>query len=464
LAITDERNFVLQAPSGFYYATPGAVPQIAFERKGRGIPAQWLDAELNRPDRVLGEIADTTNADVRTLLQMFRAAADKKVAGSLQSGVAGSPQLTVTIAEGSRSVNPTMPIQWTASDGAGPLRSLRLFANQVPVWDTILPPGPATRSGKIMLPLVTGENQIALVATDASGRSSVPAFRRIVYAPRTPVAGRTIVIAVAVDRYADSARNLRFAVKDGKDLLAAMRAADPAHTITDSLFNEAVTAGSLRALRGKLLQTTPEDRVVLSFSGHGMLDSKLEFYYATAAMDFADPKKYGFSFAELEELFTNIPARRRLLLIDACNSGNVDRDTTSLAGADPALKVQNVPAGSRGVVLPKPSGRSSAEIFSQLFSVSSGKSGAEIIAATAGNAFAYESENWQNGVFTYAILKALSESGEYDANYDGGLSVRELKLMVYPLVQQLTGGRQKPLARFENMGYDWNLVPVKKDD
>ncbi|RYY58797.1 MAG: hypothetical protein EOO12_16875 [Chitinophagaceae bacterium] len=142
----------------------------------------------------------------------------------------------------------------------------------------------------------------------------------------------------------------------------------------------------------------------------------------------------------------------------------MDKDTATLAQASPGVQLQHrAPEGSRGVVVPKPAGMSSAEVFGQLFSQSSGRSGAEIIAATAGNAFAYESEKWQNGVFTYAILQALASARDLDKDYNNGLSVRELKRFVYPLVQQLTAGRQQPLARYENAGYDWDLVPVPQD-
>ncbi|GAB4092598.1 caspase family protein [Flaviaesturariibacter terrae] len=462
--LQDAENFVLQAPSGYYYATPASVPAVGFERGGRGIPAQWVDAELNRPDRVLAELADTTTRDVAALLKIFRAATQKKAGLSLRSGAPGSPTLSLATDADSRSTAGRIQLDVQAAAGSTPLQRLRVYDNQVPVWDTSFATPQRAFSAKFPVELVTGDNQLVVVATDEGGNSSLPAFRRIVYAPEKPVPAHTILITVAVNRYADTARSLRFAVKDGSDLLAAFRAVDPAHTLTDSLFDEAVTPANLRALRSRLLQTGVEDRVVLSFSGHGMLDTSYNFYYATAPMDFGDPKKYGFSFAEMEGLLTGIPARRRLLLIDACNSGNVDREAAPATAAAPGVQEQHSLApGSRGVLLPRPQGMSNAQVFSRLFSMSSGQSGAEIIAATAGNAYAYESEQWQNGVFTYSILQALRQAGSLDRNFDEGLSVRELKQFVYPLVQQLTGGRQQPLARFENAGYDWNLVPVPEE-
>ncbi|RYZ19673.1 MAG: hypothetical protein EOO16_19250, partial [Chitinophagaceae bacterium] len=354
LLLTDDQNFVLQAASGYYYATPGAVPQIGLLRGGRGIPAQWLDAELNRPDRVLAELADTSNKDVATLLRLYRGAVEKKAAAALRTATAGAPALSLRTDAGSRTAQGVLGLSWNVQAGAQPLKRMQLYANQVPVWDTVFLQPLAKWDGALRLPLVSGENQLVLVATDNAGTSSLPAFRRVVYAPATPLPARTWVISVAVNRYADTARSLRFAVKDGHDLLAALRASG-GQVLTDSLFDEAVTPEALRALRGKLLRTGVEDRVVLSFSGHGMLDKNLDFYYATAPMDFSDPQKYGFSFSELEGLLTGIPARRRLLLIDACNSGNVDKDTATLAQASPGVQLQHrAPEGSRGVVVPKP--------------------------------------------------------------------------------------------------------------
>jgi hypothetical protein len=462
VVLTDDQNFVLQAPSGFYYATPNAVPQIALQRNARGMPASWLDAGLNRPDKVLAELTDTTNRNTASLFHLYEAASNRKASGALNVPVQGAPILTVAEDAHPRMTEELLSMSCTAVGNVHPVKRLQLFANNVPVWDTILRTPLARIQCAPVIALVPGDNQLVLLATDTAGNSSLPVFRRLVYAPVKTVPSRTWVITVAVNRYADTARRLRYAVKDGRDLMAALRAADPSNTITDSLFDEAVTPEALLALRNKLMQTRVGDKVVLSFSGHGTLDKSYEFYYGTAPMDFADPKKYGFSFAAMEGLLSGIPARRKLLLIDACNSGNVERNsaqppTSEMAG----VSVQStVPAGAKGIEISTPAGMNNQQVFSQLFSLSSNKSGAEIIAATAGNAYAYESEKWQNGVFTYALLKGLESASELDRDFNSGLSIRELKRFVYPLVLQLSGGKQQPLARFENPNYDWDLVPA----
>ena len=88
-------------------------------------------------------------------------------------------------------------------------------------------------------------------------------------------------------------------------------------------------------------------------------------------------------------------------------------------------------------------------MINQLFVSSSSKGGIEVIAATAGNAFAYEAPEWNNGVFTYALLQTFNRNSDLDKNFDGQISIKEIKQYVYPKVVKLTNGLQQPLSRFE---------------
>jgi hypothetical protein len=54
--------------------------------------------------------------------------------------------------------------------------------------------------------------------------------------------------------------------------------------------------------------------------------------------------------------------------------------------------------------------------------------------------YAYEDQQWQNGVFTY-----------------GEIRVSELKDYVTAKVQKLTQGRQTPTSRRENLEFDFRV-------
>ena len=76
--------------------------------------------------------------------------------------------------------------------------------------------------------------------------------------------------------------------------------------------------------------------------------------------------------------------------------------------------------------------------------------GVDIMAAAAGNEFAYETDSLRNGLFTYSLLTAL-KSGDADTDNDKGISVSELQRYVSAMVKRLSKGRQQPSFRQANL-------------
>ena len=72
------------------------------------------------------------------------------------------------------------------------------------------------------------------------------------------------------------------------------------------------------------------------------------------------------------------------------------------------------------------------------------------------NSYALESDEWQNGVFTYSILSGLKNYAA-DQNGDQQITVSELKSYVSDKVVELTNGAQKPTSRQENVEFDFRV-------
>ncbi len=98
----------------------------------------------------------------------------------------------------------------------------------------------------------------------------------------------------------------------------------------------------------------------------------------------------------------------------------------------------------------------SFELMQELFANVSKGSGAVVISAAAGNSYALESDEWRNGVFTFALLSGL-KSKAADANRNGEVTVTELKDYVSKEVERLTQGAQKPTSRRENLEFDFRI-------
>jgi hypothetical protein len=71
--------------------------------------------------------------------------------------------------------------------------------------------------------------------------------------------------------------------------------------------------------------------------------------------------------------------------------------------------------------------------------------------------YAYESDKWNNGVFTYCIRRGIEEelADKQDGNGDSLVNVDELKKYVSRKVSELTGGKQRPVSRRENIEFNW---------
>jgi hypothetical protein len=145
-------------------------------------------------------------------------------------------------------------------------------------------------------------------------------------------------------------------------------------------------------------------------------------------------------------------------LIDACHSGEVDKDETVFTNA--AAKTDGGTVASRGFKnVTKKEGvglKSSFELMQELFTDLRRGSGAVVISSASGVEFAFESDAWKNGVFTYSVLEGL-KTKTADGNKDGAIGVSELREYVIKKVGELTNGKQHPTSRKENLEFDFKV-------
>lgn len=99
--------------------------------------------------------------------------------------------------------------------------------------------------------------------------------------------------------------------------------------------------------------------------------------------------------------------------------------------------------------------QNSFELMKELFS-DFNTNGTQVISAASGDSYALESAEWQNGVFTYSILDGLINE-KVDLDKNGNILVSELKEYLAESVYNLTGGKQKPTSRQENIEFDFNI-------
>ena len=195
------------------------------------------------------------------------------------------------------------------------------------------------------------------------------------------------------------------------------------------------------------------------FAGHGVLDAKLDYYLASYDMDFSNPSSKGIAYESLENLLDGIAPLKKTLLIDACHSGEIDKEEVEFAVATEQEigDVQFRQAGNSVAQKESHLGlQNTSELTKSLFTDLRKGTGATVISSAGGMEFAMESSEWQNGLFTYCLLYGL-KTQKADLNKDGVIMLSELQQYVATQVTQLSNGKQQPTSRIENNVMDWRV-------
>ena len=470
-------DYVSVTPDQYYRASRSHIKGVAFRVNGQLYPFEQFDLRFNRPDMVLERLGLAATDEVQSYRRSYERRLRKMGISEHMLGTdfhlptlaIVSKDLPMTTAE------PSVNLQVRAADDKYPLDRLNLFVNDVPINGTAGVPlttkGASQAEQKITAPLVAGRNKIQVSVLNAQGTESL---RQTIYVNSTadPGPADVYVVAIGVSNYKNSAYNLRYAAKDAGDILDAYRALEgrPAprgqvHVL--NLTNEKATRDGIRQAREFLKPARINDLAVVFAAGHGMTDAKQNYYFGTWDIDPAHPEANGLPYEDFEGLLDGITALQKVLLLDTCFSGEIDKDepttlTSSSAGADGTVKMRSFKA-QRGVSVvadtensaaAAPSSTSLLRFQQDWFADLRRGTGAVVISSASGNEFALEGEQWRNGVFTYALLNGIKNRAA-DSNKDNTVTVGELQTYVIDQVRKLTDGGQNPTVRRENLEYDF---------
>jgi WD40 repeat protein len=474
----DQRGFCIMGEDNYYLTTKNSTDLIGFRLGSDTYGAEQFDMQYNRPDKILKFLGTTDTS----ILKMYRQAYEKRLKKSgfnenMFSLEWHTPQAMIqnSYSLPASTENNIADIKIKTTDSKYNIDQINVWVNGVPEYGVN---GLSVRELKtdsvektIGLTLATGKNKIEVSCLNEKGVESLKESTEIIYNPAKPEKPDLYIISMSVSEYSDQGRNLQYAVKDGRDIadlfLSQTGQKEQFENIyIDTLFNRDATKENFFKLKSKLLRSGVGDQVVLFVSGHGLLNSNQDFFYATYDTDFRNPDKRGISFDNFEELMDSIPARRKLLMVDACHSGEVDKEeftgllaVNTFNSKDISFRgdIKEYSARGEGNELQSGIGlNTSFELMQELFAGLDRGTGTVVISAAAGKGYALESPLWNNGVFTYTIINGLKNKAA-DKNKDGRITISELKDYSITQVEWLTGGKQKPTVRRESIGLDWEI-------
>lgn len=464
-------DHMIIAPDGYYFGTRNSLKGIGYKYGKQFISPEQFDLRYNRPDIVLSRLGFVPEKVIRAYNRAYQKRLQKmNFTEEMLSEEVHLPQIKVT-SEKLPLYTPQTEIdfQLNAFDSKYNLDRINVFVNNIPVYGLR---GIDVRERQVKevteavrLKLVSGRNKVQVSCLNEKGVESLLETFEIECQEEAKKPNLYLAV-ISVSEYQNPKMNLKYAVKDGGDLIRLLTRKNEYYDriFVDTLLNRNATRERIVDLKKKLNQVEIDDQVIVFVSGHGLLDDRLDFYFATHDIDFENPSARGVKYDDLENLLDGIPARKKLLLIDACHSGEVDKSRLQRSTDQTAVLAKNQKGTVKTYTYPSDASeehyqvgiKTSFELMQELFANVSKGSGAVVIAAAAGNSYALESDEWRNGVFTYAILSGLRDRTA-DLNRNGHITVTELKDFTSQEVQRLTKGEQKPTSRSENLEFDFKV-------
>jgi WD40 repeat protein len=449
-------DYIILSPDNYYKTSKGNAKGIGFRFQNNLYTYDQFDLRFNRPDKVLENLGVSPYS-----LRVYTKAWEKRVKRMgytpemLESGIelpevkiVNRDQLPFSTTE------EELELEVAAIDPNARLDRIKVYVNDVPYpkikgYNLRKAQNKEVKK-KLKIPLSQGQNLVKVSVMNKNGLESVRESFEIEYQAEDSKPN-LYLFTIGVSEFKDNERNLKYAKKDAEDLIQQFKQTGQyGEVMVKSFYNEEATAKNIQKAERFLEEAGINDHVMIYVSTHGVLDDSLNYYLAMHDMDFNAPAEKGLPYEQIDRLLDGLKCRNRLVLIDACHSGEVDK-------SEAIVKVENISknvrrrskSGRSDMIRPKTGLRNSFTYMQELFSNLSNQSGATVISAASGYEFALESEEWNNGVFTYAILQGL-QTKEADLDEDAKVLISELKWYVVEKVGKLTQGQQHPTTRKEN--------------
>jgi WD40 repeat protein len=449
-------DWIVYTPDGYFDSSHYGGDLVGITRGLDTYAVDQFALQLNRPDLILSRMGIGSPEFIEHLHSRYERRLERSgFHVSVQSPSLEAPEVHLLEA---KQDGKFAQIEADISDQHCPLQAYQIYVNNVPIFrgqgKTVT--GLKARLSE-RIELGQGENKVEISAFNSQGVEALRAHWSTIYRPDSKdVRGDLYYVGFGISHYRNPALNLQFAHKDVLDLGATLQRYEGSfrHVIEKTYVDDAVTRDNILKAGELLKNAGVDDTVIILVSGHGAYDLSKEatYYYGTYNIDIKNLAATAVSFDEIESLLRDIAPRRKLLLLDTCESGEMDESTrteltTKMRDAGLAARTspvfQQAHAGQTKRVFLYERDR---YIYNDL----ARRTGSIIFSAAHAGEMSFESSKVQNGFFTHEILEALG-SAQADANQDGKISIDELEAFVSLKVALRTGGLQRPTVDRDNI-------------
>jgi len=420
-----EDGYAIVLPTNEYAGSPGCEAFLSLSTSSEErLPADVLALWRNRPAKVLavlgGSAADVNSLEQTTQRWLKRLKADTSLPEPAKGNL---PRVTLNARTDLFQPKAELSLDISVVAGSAPVSRVEVLVNGVLSNNPLEGREPLTAGEShpiaAQLTLSEGQNWIEIRAVDASGRSGPAERFRVIYEIGR-ASGRRFIVTMGVSEYRIPELKLNFGVSDSESIATLLEKTTPHDFKTLRLEDEAVTRKALEQIRDFLSEATENDEVYLFGAGHGALEADLTYVFFTQDIDLNHLSATGIALDEIIDVLGATKARKRLLLLDTCQSGFVgERDELSLAGDAPGTSTERI------------------RFIEEMFRLPGLIRGVSIIGASRASEVALESPKVGGGFFTAAIKEAVAER-KGDLNSDGGVQVSELRDFLSARVQEMS--------------------------
>jgi WD40 repeat protein len=466
------KDFLIITPGNYYKCSKGGTLSAHYCAGNKVYLLEQFDLRFNRPDLVLASTGLTSLPLIDSYHKAWLKRIKKmKVDTNSFSKTIHTPELSILNSDYFFSDATTGYIlELKASDSLFPLAKLHVYVNGNPVYGSgglsLLYLKTKELGKNIPLSILPKQNHIEAWVENSSGTSSVVAsltlspekegMKRPVYQKPTgkqETSGTDLwVISIGVSKFDNPDMNLDYASKDAKDVMNHFNLSKTSYGKIHSylLLDKQLSIDTLTKIRKKLCSSRTGDKVVVFYAGHGLLNKDLDYFLATSKTDFSNPENGGIPFETMQNILDSIPATDKVLFVDACHSGEIDKEESSLGkNLKPEQGVLKF-RGFNSTQTTNTGSGNSFELMKELFTDPGKGSGAVVISSASGGEYALEGKEWKNGIFTYCLLSYLKKSS-------GPVKMSELRESLYTEVYRISGGKQHPTTREDNLLNDFLL-------
>lgn len=426
-----QNDFMFITPDNYYFASRTNIKGMAFRKDLSSYPQDQFDLLFNRPDIVHARLGFLNDE----LLDLYHRAYLSRVRNLDLDPKINTDALPVVEIANFNTLNKDfgistqadeIPLKIVAKSTSSPLSRLFLWVNNVPFFGV---QGLAIKGNKnnhifsVNLKLSIGENNIQTSVIDQNGFESLKESFRIVHEPQIIRKPNLHFVGIGVSEYKNLPK-LPYVDNDVRSVAKSFKEREGSlynQVIIDTLLNQFATKQLIKSIKRRLLTSDVNDIVVFFYSGHGDIDKKNNYYVYTHDIDIKNKADQGLLLEELEDIIDNIPARKKILLINACKSGEKDEDEKAF------------------------------KIMKNIFPDFKRNNGSMVIASSSGNQASFTgSDSYKpNSAFGFALLDLMSK--------EKVMTVNNLKNKLELLVSDLTRKKQTPIMRAENLELNFRL-------